>query len=141
MNGLKAVLLILGIPCLYGVLAFVGSVLAGAGHGSDYFGAVCLAPFSAVSESAWVLIASEAFWVLVAVLIAMRRFQACRLAAAVVLLFHYVAIVIMSLQREDWPYVAQVWHSCGGLVLLLAAFYFWSQAMMWGLIVWRRDVA
>jgi|SRR5579883_908224 len=141
MKWLNAALLILGIPCFYGLLMLGGGLLIGAGHGSDYFVGVCLAPFSVVSQSAWVLVAGGGLWVIVGVLIAMRDFQACRLSAAAVLLFHYGGVVIMSIQREDWTYVAQVWDSSAGLVVLLAALYFSSQALMWGLIIWRRNVA
>jgi len=137
----KPIAFIAGMAILYGGLIFVGFALSGAGHGSDYFGAALLAPFSAFDDSLWVLLAGLALWVSVAALIAMRRFLWCRVTAATVLLAHYLGVLMKSSPREDWYYVAQVWRHLWPYVALLAAVYFATQGFMWSLIARREHGA
>jgi len=141
MSKRKPIAFIAGMAILYGGLIFVGFALSGAGHGSDYFGAALLAPFSAFDDSLWVRIAGLALWISVPVLIAMRRFLWCRVTAATVLLAHYLGVLIMSSQREDWGYVAHVWRHAWVIVVLLAAVYFATQGFMWSLIARRQHGA
>ncbi len=141
MSARKAIALIAGVGAFYGGLVFVSLTLTGAGHGSDYFGAALLAPFSAFGDGLWVLFAGLTLWVLVPLLIAMRRFTWCRFAAAATLVAHYIGVLVVSLQREDWYYVGQVWRAAWVVVVLLGGAYLASQGFMWNLITRRQHGA
>jgi hypothetical protein len=138
MSTPKPILLVGGIVALYGALVVLGIFLA---LGSDYFVAVLLAPFSALGNSDWVLVAGMSLWVFVAVLIAMRRFIWCRITAAAVLAAHYVGVLIISLHREDWDHIAYIWRHAWTLIVLLIAAYCASQGFMWRLITRREHGA
>ena len=131
MSALKAIALVVGVSVLYFGLIYVGGAFTGAGHGSDFFVAAMLAPFSASEVLAP---CGMILWPAVAVLLALRRFPACRIAAAAALALHYSGIVIVSFQTE-WFYVGKVWHSLPGVVVAFVAIYFGSQAFMWWLII------
>jgi hypothetical protein len=138
MSARKAIAFIASFAALYGGLIFVGLALTGAGHGSDYFGAALLAPFSAFGDGLWVLFAGLTLWVLVPLLVAMRRFTWCRFAAATILVAHYLGVLFVSLGRQDWYYVGQVWRATWVVVVVLAGAYFASQGFMWSLIARRH---
>jgi hypothetical protein len=135
MSALKSIALVVGISALYCGLVFTGYSFAGAGHGSDFFGTALLAPFSA-SESLALL--GFVLWPVVGILLACRRFRGCQIAAAAVLVLHYVGIVVVSFQT-DWYYVGRVWHSLPFMVLAFVAAYFGSQAFMWVLITRKEN--
>lgn len=141
MRASKFISFVAGVTSLYGVLIFIGGALSGAGHGSDYFGAALLAPFSAFDDKVWVGLAGIAFWMLVGLLIALRRFVWCRFAAGVLLVAHYIGVVFMSIQREDWYYVGKVWEAAWIIIIPLVGVYFVSQGFMWALITRRQREA
>jgi len=138
MSTRKAICFVAGVTCLYAILIIVGGALAGAGHGSAYFGTVILAPFSAFGDEIWVGLVGIAFWMLVGLLIALRRFVWCRFAAGTVLVAHYFGVVFMSLQREDWYFVDRVWRAAWIIVVPLVGLYVVSQGLMWVLITRRQ---
>ena len=49
-----------------------------------------------------------ALWVLVPLLIVMRRFTWCRFAAAAILIAHYLGVLFVTLGRQGGSYVGQV---------------------------------
>jgi hypothetical protein len=135
MSPLRSIALVVGISALYCGLVFVGYAFTGAGHGSDFFGAALLAPFSA-SESMALL--GLVLWPVIGMLLAFRRFRACQVAAAAVLVLHYVGIVVVSFQT-DWYYIGRVWQSLPLMVVAFVAAYFGSQIFMWVLITRKQN--
>jgi hypothetical protein len=131
----KAIALVVAISALFCVLAFLGAAFTGAGHGSSFFFTAVLAPISA--SGAFSLI-GLLFWPAVAVLLALRRFLFCRVAAALALLSHYVGIAIVALDTE-WYYVGRVWHSLPALVVVFVALYLGGQVFMWWWIVGKQN--
>jgi len=134
MSALKAIALALGVSVLYLGLVFVGYAFTGAGHGSDFFGAALLAPFS-TSEGFSML--GLVLWPLVGTLLAFRRFRSLQIAAAGILILHYFDILILSFQT-DWYDVGRVWHSMRPIVAAFILVYLGSQIFMWVLITRRR---
>ena len=135
MKAFKALSLLIAIPFFYRGLIFFGFLFAGAGHGTDYFGAAMLAPFSTFSESGWTLESGTALWVLVGIFLAFREKLTCRIAACVALILHYLGIISLSVQREHWDDVRKVWNTATWEVIVFVMFYFLSQIFLWGLIV------
>jgi len=127
MSALKAIALALGVSVLYLGLVFVGYAFTGAGHGSDFFGAALLAPFS-TSEGFSML--GLVLWPLVGTLLAFRRFRSLQIAAAGILILHYLGILILSFQT-DWYDVGRVWHSMRPIVAAFILVYLGSQIFMW----------
>ncbi len=134
MSTLRSITLAFGITVLYCGLVFVGYAFTGAGHGSEFFGAALLAPCS-TSEGLAML--GLVLWPIVGTLLAFRRFRSCQIAAAAILILHYLGVVVLSF-RTDWYYVGQVWHSVWPLVAAFVAVYLGSQIFMWVLITRRQ---
>jgi hypothetical protein len=134
MSALKSIALAFGISILYFGLVFVGYAFTGAGHGSEYFGAALLAPFS-TSEGFAML--GLMLWPVVGTLLAFRRFRSCQIAAAAILVLHYLGVVLLSFQT-DWYYVGRVWHSMWPIVAAFVVVYLGSQIFMWVLITRRQ---
>ncbi len=130
MRALKSIALAVGISILYFGLAFVGYTFTGAGHGSEFFGKVLLAPFNASDRFVMV---GLAHWPIVGTLLAFRHSRSGRLGAAAMLLLHYLGVVVLSFQT-NWYYVGRVWQSMWPTVAALVAVYLGSQIFMWILI-------
>ena len=131
MGVIKDLALVVGIPALYCGLFFLGGAFSGAGHGSFYFAGIIMAPFSGFESFARIYL-----WLLVSILLALRRFTACRMTAAAVLVLHYSGVVVLSL-KTDWDSVGRVWHAFPMPILVILAAYFISQIFMWCLIIRR----
>ena len=134
MSALKAIVMVVAISALYYGLMFFGAGFTGAGHGSDFFVVALFAPFS-VSEV--IAPAGIVLWPAVAVLLALRRFRACRVSAIVVLVLHYLGVVIVSYQT-DWGYVRKVWHSLPVMVATFVVVYLATQVLMWTWIMRKQ---
>jgi len=137
MSTLKGIILVLGISALYCGLAFMGYAFIGAGHGSEFFGQAILAPFSI---SGTLVLFGLTLWVLVGVLLALRRFHRYRTAAAAILALHYLGVLAVSFQT-DWYYVGKVWQSLPVMVLVFLIGYLASQVFLWLLITRRQHGA
>ena len=122
------------ISALYYGLMFWSAGFTGAGHGSDFFLSALFAPFSA-SEA--IAPFGLLLWPVLALLLALRRFQACRVSAMVVLVLHYLGVVLVSFQT-DWVYVGKVWHSMPVMVAAFILVYFASQVFMWTWIMMKQ---
>lgn len=131
------ILLLLGVPAFYFMLCIIGCAFAGDGSGSDYFGAVILAPFSALSEG-WVSLLGVGQWVLLGACLAGRKEQPLRRIAGGILLIHYVGIFVMSRQRDDWSYIDKTIHSLYPTIRTWVVVYGVSQLYMWVLILWKN---
>lgn len=127
MRAIKATVLVGGIILVYCGLFFLSAAFTGAGHGSDFFLEALVAPFSASEMIAPV---GLALWPLVAILVGMRRFLLCRIAARAVLCLHYAGIGFLCFQT-DWSYVGKVWRSMPGMVVTFIGIYLASQIFMW----------
>ena len=134
MSALKSIALAVGISILYFGLVFVSQACTGAGHGSEYFGAALLAPFSVLEGFAGL---GLALWPVVGTLLAFRRFRSSQIAAATILILHYLGVMVVSFQT-DWYYVGRVWHSMPAIVVALITAYFGSQIFMWILLTRRQ---
>ncbi len=134
MRALKAIAIVVAISALYYGLMVCGAGFTGAGHGSDFFLLALFAPFSASEAIAPV---GLLLWPALALLLALRRFPACRVSAIVVLVLHYFGVVIVSFQT-DWGYVRKVWHSMPIMVAAFVVVYLASQVFMWTWIMRKQ---
>lgn len=138
MIALKSFAFVVGVSALYFALIFLGYAFGGAGHGSVFFAAALLSPFSTSGGVAGLSPLGLAIWPTVGLLLALRRFRSCKIAAAAILVLHYLGIVVLSLQTE-WSSVSRIWHSMWEIVALVVAAYLGSQAYMWVLITRREN--
>jgi hypothetical protein len=130
MRALKAIGFVLGVSALQFFLFFLGIMMGGAGHGSVFFAEVLLAPFSlSETQALWGLL----IWPVVGTLLVFRRLRACRIAAATVLVVHYVGIGMVSL-RAEWEYVGKTFSALFPIVLVVVAGYLGGQVFLWSLI-------
>lgn len=134
MSALKSIGLTLTITIFYFGLIFLTVGFGGAGHGSVFFYEALLAPFSLLEEPFVEL--GLALWPAVAILLAFNRFRFSHIAAAALLIIHYLGIVTVSL-RTDWYYVGKVWHAAAPIVVIFMGAYLGSQIFMWVLITRR----
>ena len=140
MNALKSIALVVGISALYFALIFVGYAFGGAGHGSLFFAAALLAPFSTSDGIEGLSPLGLVVWPTVGTLLAFRRFRSCQISCAVVLVVHYVGVVVLSF-RTDWYYVGELWRKMLPIVAPFVAAYFGSQIFMWVLITRKQHAA
>ena len=134
MSALKSIALVVGLSILYIGLVIVGFyAFGGAGHGSGFFAAAVLSPFSMSEGVTGLWLFGLVIWPTVGTLLAFRRFHFCTIGAAVVLVLHYLGIVVLSF-RTDWHHVGKVWDAFPILVAAFVATYLGSQAFIWMLI-------
>jgi hypothetical protein len=130
MKTLKGIGFVVGISAFQFFLVALGLAMTGAGDGSSFFGEALLAPFSvSETQALWGLL----IWPIVGTLLVFRRFQSCRIAAAALLIVHYVGIVLLGVET-DWYSVGRVWSSLFLMVLFLVVAYFGGQIFLWSLI-------
>ncbi len=136
MSMSKATALAVGITIFYFVLMVISFAFTGAGHGSGFFGAALLAPFSGVFFAL-----GFALWPVVAFLVAFRhRFRLGRFIAAGILIVHYLGIARLCYRTDgaEWNYVGKVWRSAGDIVLIFLILYLGSQIFFWLMIARRK---
>ena len=137
MNWLKTIGIVVGISSLYYGLVIIAGAFTGAGHGSYFFLEAVVAPF--LGSGLFATVGTIMFWPLVSILLALRRFSACRIAAAVGLVAHYLGIAIIC-SKAGWDDgVGRVWEYWPGTVAAFVALYFGSQIFMWVLIARKQN--
>lgn len=137
MRVVKAIAIIVGISALYHCLFFLGGAFTGAGHGSYFFIELIAAPF--FGAGIFASIGMIAFWPLESVLLALHRFLACRIAAAVGIVTHYIGAVSVCVHTTWDRDLGKAWAYFPGLVAGFFAAYIGSQILMWVLILRRQN--
>ncbi|NJM55013.1 MAG: dimethyl sulfoxide reductase anchor subunit [Verrucomicrobiae bacterium] len=122
MRVAKAIATFLGITLWYFGVAFLGYALGGAGHGTTFFGAVAIAPFSAPGLPDEVAIGAILYGPILGILTALRNKVTCAWLAAVLVGIHIIGVVIICLSTE-WENVASTWHRGWPLIVFWILFY------------------
>jgi hypothetical protein len=141
-KDVKTILLVGVVSFLNYVSFILSGGLAGAGHGTAFFGNLFLAPFLDLpGGGTWYGWLGCLFWLVVSALLLFRHWNFFRILAAVFLLVHYTAVTRMYLNRasdqDDWSHVHHTYAVIPEFVLAFLSFYLISQFLMWYLILSR----
>lgn len=119
------------ITAAYMVLFAFGAMFGVGGDGCNYFADWLVSPFS-ISDNIAVL--GVCIWPLLGLLLSLRGYLYCRMAAATVLVVQYVGIGVRSVTTPEWSYIESVSSDHPGLVVLFVLLYLAGHAVLWLLI-------
>jgi hypothetical protein len=132
MRVILSILRVLGLTAIFTFLHFFAGAFTGAGHGTFYFLEMLMAPF-APSDSLFRSYVLFGLWPIVAILVEFRSNNGCRIAAAVLLILHYLGVALVTF-REDMNHVVHTLEKLPLLALSFLILYFWSQIYFWWMI-------
>lgn len=137
---MRGIRFVVGLTVLYYGLSFIGMVsVYGEEYSSPLLAQVTAAPFSLMTDDwEFLFLARFFFWPTVTSLLALRRFPACRIAAAVALALHGLgAVMVSGLPGSEG--LRRAWNAMPpGWFAVCLIIYLSSQAFMWSLITPKR---
>jgi hypothetical protein len=112
------------------VLALIGLIGAGAGHGTYVLLGMYASPLSLMQHIALAVFGLPVLWCLISALLAGTTKRGWMIAFLVAMLAHYVSLPWVLKEGEtfgDWEYAAKIW----GFVLVGIGVYVVGQVIIW----------
>ena len=133
----KPIAFVLGVSAFFYGMAIYAGALLGAGQGTDFFLEALFSPSNLAAALAVDAPVGFLFWPTVGALLSQRHSVGCRIAAAALLLLHYLGIIVLCMDTGQSS-VGRAFRIVGPFKFPLLAAYFASQIWMWFLILRRR---